>query len=266
MKSVDRCAVALAALALCCSRVEAGSQIRLVAVARPEPTVTVELTATNDGDEAAGVLRPEVNFDHRTSTAPTLPRLGPGEHHTWTIPLAPPPGTGSYPIAIRLDFQRVDATPDAAVTVTTVTTPDAPPSGVRVEMAIPPLSHVSNVRLTLDNAQAETVGGRLAVVIPAPLFIEPESQAVQVEGQGRKEVPLVIERRGAAAQTFPLFAIFEFTRDGVHHTVLATGRLEATGEAGAPRRPVWIGVGALVTALAALAFALWRSSPARRQR
>lgn len=266
MRSVVVCAAAFAGLLLCTCDADAAAQLRLVAVARPEPTVTVELTATNDGDEAVGVLRPELNFEHRTTTAPTFPRLGPGEHHTWTIPLAPPPGRGSYPIAIRLDFQRVDATPDAAVTVTTVTTDDAPPSGVRAELKVPPLSHVSNVTLTLENAQAGAVGGRLAVVIPAPLFIEPESQAVDVAGQGRKDIPLVIERRGAAAQTFPLFAIYEFTRDGVHQTVLATGSLEATGEATAPRLPVWIGMGALAAALGALAFALRRSSPARRQR
>ena len=242
----------------------ASPRLSLVAVARPEPTVTVELTATNDGDEPVGALRPELLFEHHTTAAPQLDRLAPGEHHTWTVALLPASGRGPFPVGARVEYQHVDATPASAVTVTTVATADAPPSGVRATLRTPPLTHVSNVTLVLENSLPESVGGRVAVVLPPPLFIEPASQPVEVAAGGRKEVPLVIERKNAPAGTLPVAAVFEFRRDGIQHTVLAVGSLEATAEGGAPRRPFWIGVSALGMALAAVAYALRRSAPGHR--
>lgn len=242
----------------------AGPHLQLVAVARPEPTVTVELTATNDGDAPATIIKPTLTFDHRDTPAPPQAQLAPGARYTWTIALGPPPGAGSFPITIAVEYHHVDSTPEAAVTVTTVATAGVGPPGVQASLEVPSFTHVANVRLTLTNARADAVGGRLAVVLPPPLFIEPASQPVAVPAKGQIQQPLVIERKNAPARTYSMFAVYEFQSGAEHHTLVATGKLEATAEGAAPRRPFWIGVGALCLALAVVGFAIWKTAPDKR--
>ena len=260
MRRMAAIASTLGLLGLVGSGAGASPVIRLTALTRPEPTVTLELTATNDGDEPAGALHPEVLFEQHSFLGDLLPRLAPGASHRWELHLIPAPGPGTFPLTVRVPYQRVDGTRDVALIVTTVATADASPSGVRTTLGIPPLTHVSNVRLTLENPLAERVAGRLVVLLPPPLYVNPESQPLEVEGGGRTELPLVIERRGAPARTFPLFALFEFVRQGTHHTILASGDLVATVDADADRRPFWIAASALGVTLALLAFALWWSA------
>ena len=68
-------------LGLVGSETGASPVIRLTTHTRPEPTVTLELTATNDGDEPAAGLHPEVLFEQHAFHGDMLPRLAPGASH-----------------------------------------------------------------------------------------------------------------------------------------------------------------------------------------
>ena len=127
---------------------------------------------------------------------------------------------------------------------------------MQATVATEPVSRLGHAVVTLENAAPEQVAGRLVVALPRDLRTDPESRAVEVAAAGRISLPIVVENVGAQpGDVRPVFALFEYDRDGTHHAVLGEATL-AVARTSYASRPLLVGIGALVLALGILALAL----------
>lgn len=256
--------LALVLLATLTRPAPAAVTLRLEAEARFEGAPALALSAINAGDEAAQAVIPEIVYRHRTVEGDEAV-LAPRATHAWQVPLPGAPHAGTFPATIRLRYRDLHGVPGEVPLVTLIRMPDAPASTVRATLTVDPVVHVGAARLLLDNPARRAVAGRLFFVLAPGLGTDPESQPVQVPGEGRTVVPMLVENRGAAAATANLvYAVFQYTEDGTPHAVLAAATV--TVVAGAARGltvPLVVGGIALALVLILLAFA-WRRAAARQ--
>jgi len=257
-------AVWLVWLAVATLATPAAAAVTLRLEAKAE-AAALRLAATNTGSEAALDVAPEVVYQRQTYQGDGV-RLEPGSSHAWEFPLPAPAARGTFPATIRVRYADSAGAPRSTPVVALVSTPGAPASPVRARLTADPLSRVGGARLLLENPGPRPVAGRVVFVLPSVLHTEPESQPAEVGADGRSTVPLMLENGGApAGTTLPLHAVFEYTAEGTHHTVLAeTTVTVVTGAAAGRTLPLAIGLGALAITLGLLA-AAWRTA-ARRQR
>ncbi|TMA40644.1 MAG: hypothetical protein E6J83_13630 [Deltaproteobacteria bacterium] len=241
----------------------AAAQLRLEAESQVADAVTLRLHATNTAAEVMHDIVPEVVYHHRTVVAERVAAIAPGAAHEWRATLPPPPGPGTFPATIRLRYAAGDGRARSGLLVHLIRTPGAPPPDVRATLATEPVSRLSHAAVMLENAAPERVAGRLVVALPLDLRTDPESLPAEIAASGRISLPVVVQNVGARPGDLrPVFALFEYDRDGTHHTVLAEATLPVVGRSG-DRRPLVVGLAALAVALSILAIA-WRSARARR--
>jgi len=241
----------------------AAAQLRLEVESQVADGVTLRLRATNTAAEVMHDVVPEVVYRHRTVVAARVEAIAPGAAHEWRTALPAPPGPGTFPATIRLRYAARDGQARSGLLVHLVHTPGAPPPEVRATLATEPVSRLGHAAVTLENAAPERVAGRLVIALPPDLRTDPESRPAEVAGSGRISLPVVVQNVGARRGDLrPVFALFEYDRDGTHHAVLAEATLSVAGRS-ADRRPLVVGLGALAVALSILAIA-WRSARARR--
>jgi len=241
----------------------AAAQLRLEAESQVADAVTLRLHATNTAAEVMHDIVPEVVYHHRTVVAERVEALAPGAAHEWRTPLPAPPGPGTFPATVHLRYVTGDGQAGSEILVHLVRTPGAPLPEVRATLATEPVTLLGHAAVTLENAAPEGVAGRLVVALPPDLRTDPESRPAEIPASGRTSLPVVVENVGARPGDLrPVFALFEYDRDGTHHAVLAEATLPVVRRSG-DRRPLVVGLAALAVALSILAIA-WRSARARR--
>jgi len=251
-----------AAIALLVGAVAAGTalaELRVEGESQVADGVSLRVRATNTAPEAVRDVVPEVVYRHRTVVADRVDLIEGGAVHEWRTNLPAPPGPGTFPVTIRLRYADRDGPARPALLVHLIRTPGAPPPDVQATIATEPVSRMGQAVVTLENAAADQVAGRLVVALPDDLRTDPESRAVEVVGSGRVSLPIVVENVGARpGDVRPIFAVFEYDRDGTHHAVLGEATLAVVGSRSA-LRPLLIGLGALAVALTILALAVRRA-------
>jgi hypothetical protein len=231
--------------------------VRLDLAAEPGPSDApgVHLVATNNGDEPASAVTPEVLYQRGTWTAESV-RLAPGDRHAWRIVLPPPSRPGTVPATVHVRFLEPGGRTASAPAVIPVGTPGAPPSLVEVTLSAAPLARVGSIRVRLANRGPSRVAGRVVLVLPRDLEAEPESQAAEVEGTASTTLPWILDASGArAGVAYPVWAVFEYAASGVQHSVIARTTVERR-DAGEARRVLVVGGLALAAALGLLGLAL----------
>ena len=110
-------------------------------------TVNLELSLTQTGDEDALDVRPRVSLQGETWTGEKLPRLSPGQTHSWDLQLsenALPPGT--YVTVIRVAYTDVNAYPFEVLST----------AGFSVGVAaLPPIKGSWRLGVVPENSDAE---------------------------------------------------------------------------------------------------------------
>ncbi len=148
--------------------------------------------------------------------------------------------------------------------VAAVSTPEASPGPLQLTLEAHPVTVSGGATLRVENPTEHPIAGRVVVVLPDGLATDPESMAVQVAARGQTTVPLVLENRGALLPgSYPAYALFEYADADGHRLAIARTDLGVVQDAGTTRaRPLFVGLGALVTMLALFGFA-WRRAAAR---
>ena len=229
----------------------------------------VRLRVTNRDRAPVRAVTPELTFQHRVITGDAV-ELPPAGTHEWIFPLPPLPGPGTFPVVARVRWSAPGGVAGMVPFVAPVASPDAPPGSVRATLEVPDIVGSAGGTLMLDNDGTADVGGRVAFLMPDGLRTMPETEPAVVPAGRRISVPLVVEAIGAPPEAaYPLWAVLEYERDGVHHTaiVAASTRVVAHGWAGRAR-PLAIGGLMLVLTVGLLAVALraaGRHAPARER-
>jgi len=245
--------------------VRAAADLRLDAESQVGDAVDLRLRATNGADAPVHDVVPELVYRHRTVVAERVQTIGAHAAHEWQTSLDAPPGPGTFPVTIRLRYADPEAGTRSALLVHLIRTPGSPPADVQVVVATEPVARLAHGAVTLENGAPAPIAGRLVVALPADLRSDPESRPAEVPAAGRATLPVVVENVAARpGDVRPMFALFEYDRDGAHHAVLGEAMLSVAAQR-ADARPLLVGAAALAVALAALALA-WRSVRARQPR
>ncbi len=219
----------------------------------------LELVAQGTGSEMAEDVTPTVVYQHREWKGDPA-AIPSGGRHTWSFALPAPDDPGTFPVSIRVDYRgggRAAMTPLVLV----LATPGAAASPVRTTLSTTPITRFGRGELVLENGDDRPLAGRVSFLLPAGLRTEPESIPMRVAAGERAIVPLLIENRsGPTTPGNALFAVFEYSADGRHHTVVATAPLTVTSKDGLSV-PLTVGLGALALAVGVLAIA-WRRAAA----
>jgi hypothetical protein len=241
--------------------------IELNAEGRVENGVAFTLSAKNTGNEAAHDVEPEVAYEGKTTKADALAALDPTASHEWKFNLPAPPGTGTYPIVVRLRYADANGYPLSALLVHLQRTAGARSGPARPTLTSGSVSRFGNARLVIENPGPQPLAGRLTLVLPTEFQTDPENQPAQVPAQGRNEMTLVFQNAGAlAGSVYPIYATFEYDLDGIHHAVVSNTTVNVvTGSTGTRVPPLVIGGGALLLVIGALVLA-WRSAAQRAAR
>jgi hypothetical protein len=241
--------------------------IELNAEGRVDDGVTFTLSAKNSGNEAAHDVEPEVVYEGKTSRGDALAALAPTTSHEWKFVLPAPPGTGTYPIIVRLRYADANGYPLSALLVHLQRTAGARSGPARPTLTSSPVSRFGNAHLVIENPGPQPLAGRLTLVLPTEFQTDPENQPVQVPAQGRQEMPLVFQNAGALpGSTYPIYTTFEYDQDGLHHAVVAGASVSVVvGSEGWHVPPLAIGGGALIVVIGVLGLA-WRNAAQRAAR
>jgi len=219
-------------------------------------TPVLELVA-NGHDERVQVT-PTVVYHHRTWTGDTA-TIPPGNRHAWSFPLPAPEDPGTFPVSIRAAYR---AGGHAAMTplVLVLATPGAAGSPVRTTLTTTPITTFGRGELVLENGDDRPLAGRVSYLLPAGLRTDPESTPARVAAGERAVLPLLIENLGALPTSGEsLFAVFEYSADGSHHTVVAAAPLDVAPPRGVSV-PLMVGLGALAAAVCVLVVASRRAA------
>src|SRR5262249_47630965 len=191
----------------------------------------LEVAVHNGGARPVPAAAPEVVYSGRSERGETIPELAPGERHGWVFDLPRPAEPGSIPAVIRVRYTGDDGRRAALPVVATVSTPGLlPVPEVRATLTTSPVTRFARAVLLLDNPLPAPVHGRVVVVLPHGLTIEPESQPVEVPAQGRSEVPLMLQNRDEPpGVAVPIFALFDYDLDGRRHLAIASTSADVAG-------------------------------------
>jgi hypothetical protein len=248
--------VALVLVIACAATARAGAALEVGASVTVGERVALQVDARNVGDGSVSAVAPAVDYAGRSEHGESVAELAPGAQHTWTFDLPRPTEPGSIPAVIHVRYAGDDGHRASVPVVAIVSTPGLlPVPEVRATLTTSPVTRFARAVLLLENPLSAPVHGRVVVVLPDGLTIEPESQPAEVARDGRSEVPLVLQNEGQAAGTVvPVFALFEYDLDGRRHLIVASTRAEVAGGR-PPLSPLVVGGSALGLALALLALA-----------
>jgi len=255
--------LALVFVFACAAPVRAGGVLEASAQATVGDRVVLRLDVRNGGERPLSAVTPEVVYDGRSERGETLSDLAAGARHSWTFDLPRPAEPGTIPAVIHVRYTGGDGRQAALPVVATVSTPGLlPVPEVRATLTSSPVTRFARAVLLLENPLPAPVHGRVVVVLPDGLTIEPESQPAEVAAEGRSEVPLVVQNRGEPPGVpVPVFALFEYEQSGRRHLAVASASADVVGGS-SPLPPLAVGGGALGVALALLAVA-WRRAARR---
>jgi hypothetical protein len=215
----------------------------------------LRITASNAGDEPADEVVPEVLYQHRSWTGAAV-RLGPDERHEWGFALPAPPGPGTFPAIVRVRYRDPLGRRGAVPLVLALSTPGVPMSVIEARLETGTVRGEGHGTFVLTNSGVQPIAGRAVFVLPGGITTEPESMPAQVAPGGRTVVPLVVQAADLPPGRYPVYATFEYTRDGTPSVVVGSATIEVVAGAPAGRNlRLLVGAAALVTALLAVVLA-----------
>src|SRR5262249_4938135 len=143
---------------------------------------------------------PDVVYQGRDEHGAPLPALAAGATHSWTFDLPLPAAPGTVPAVVRTRYTDGEGRHGMVPTVATVATPGLlPVAEVHATLTASPVTHFAQAMLVLENPTSTPLHGRVVVVLPGGLEIEPESQPAEIPANGRSAIPLVLQNSGAPA-------------------------------------------------------------------
>jgi hypothetical protein len=236
------------------------SQLGVTATAVVADRTSLTVQARNTGDAAVSEVVPVVVYQGHETRGDDVAALAPGAGSEWTFTLPPPSEPGTVPAVVHVHFVDTDGR-HAVPAVASVSTPGLlGASDVRASLAVSAAGGFEQAVLILENPAEEAAHGRVVAVLPGGIETEPASQAAEVPAHGSRTVSLVLQNRGGAPRTaVPMFALFEYGREGRRQLAVASAMVPAAG-GGPGRTPLVVGAAALATALALLGLAWWRAA------
>jgi hypothetical protein len=267
MKRDSRRLVTVAALlALCLTTAPAAAKIISITITPTAEirsgSLTVRLSISNLGDEAAHSVTPTLHFRDREARGKGTPSLAPNAslQETLTLPAADLT-PGRWPYRVSVDYTDANQYPFQALQVLALAVGNPPPAKVAVlDTGSTTIATSGSLSVKLKNLAGVSHTAVVRVVVPDSLEITQKLPAVSLSGSEEKTISTqVVNRTALAGSRLPVFVIVEYDDGPTHQAVVSRGRIEivSKGSFFARQRILWWVV-ALILLLGWGGFILWR--------
>lgn len=194
--------------------------------------VTVQVTATNTGDEAATNVRINAVMGELTASSPSMARLEPGSDFPVRLFFQPRLTVpGAYPVAVTVDFQDVNGYVFSAVSSGVFIHMSQAESLVTAERKTAVLGRDNKLSLTIENRDSSANEVSIRLISPREIEVEPPVKSVRAEAGGKAETVFTLRNRSARdGAAYPVLAFLEYERGGIHFTFV-TENLVTVGRA-----------------------------------
>lgn len=189
--------------------------------------LSVKVTLTQTGDEAACDVAPTVEFlDERQSGDP-IAKLEPKASRTWEMRLRDRPLTpGAYVVVVRVRYADANGYPFEITSVAPVTAGGK--AGARITgtfaLAKIPVDGDAEGKLSLQRPKGRSGTFEGVLVSPRGLRVEPASFPIEFDSDGKATIDISMENDKLLAGTsVNLFALVSNDQFGVHQTDTVRG-------------------------------------------
>jgi len=219
--------------------------------------ISVEVTLTNNGDEAAFSVTPTVELSEIRRAGETEKQIAPGSSRSWKLPVsaeAPPPG--ARVAVIRVSYEDANGYPFEVLTAAPFRVAAKPRPPVRGKLRIPPVAVNGSVRgfLTLTMPRQRGQKYEIEVVAPSGLNVETPKRRIEIGANRGLRLPVDLRNKrflkGTRVDVLALVRSLEETptqTDVVHGTV-SIGAV-ATGASKPKSLPILAGLAILLLLL-----------------
>ncbi len=191
--------------------------------------LTVRLSVSNLGDEAAHSVAPALHFRNREARGKGIPSLSPNAslQDTLTLPAADLP-PGRWPYRVSVDYTDANQYPFQALQVLALPVGNPPPAKVAVlQTKSATVATFGSLSVKLKNLAALSFTAVVGVVVPDSLEIIQQIPAVSLSGWEEKTISTqVVNRTALAGSRLPVFVIVEYDDGPTHQTVVSQGLIE----------------------------------------
>jgi len=189
--------------------------------------LSVKITATHTGNEAAIDVAPEVEFlDARQSGEPVA-RFQPNENHVWQMRLRDKPLVpGAYVVVVRLRYSDTNGYPFEVTSVAPAT--PAAKAGPRVtgKFALPQIAAGGDAAGVLELKRPQGRSGNFEGMLVSPRGLRMEQQRFPIEfdAEGNATIDISMENEKLlAGTTVNVFALVTNDQFGFHQTDTVRG-------------------------------------------
>ena len=191
--------------------------------------LTVRLSISNLGDEAAHSVTPTLHFRDREARGKGTPSLAPNAslQETLTLPAADLT-SGRWPYRVSVDYTDANQYPFQALQVLALAVGNPPPAKVAAsETKSTTIATSGSLSVKLKNLAGVSRTAVVAVVVPDSLEITQKIPAVSLSGWEEKMISTqVVNRTALAGSRLPVFVIVEYDDGPTHQAVVSQGRIE----------------------------------------
>jgi len=191
--------------------------------------LSVKVTLTQTGDEAANDVTPTIEFLGKQTTGEPIAKFQPSQDHVWEIRLRDQPLTpGSYAVVVRVRYSDANGYP-FEITSLAPATPGGK-AGARVSGAfvIPkvPVDGDADGTLSLKKPKGRSGPFEGVLISPHGLHLTPEHFPVDFDQEGNASIDLSLNNDKLLAGTsVNVFALVSSDQDGFHQTDTVRGTI-----------------------------------------
>lgn len=188
--------------------------------------LTVVLTVTNGGDEAAQSVLPTLSFRDAQVRGTSHDSLAPTQsiQERLAVPVGQL-GTGRWPFRLTVDYTDANQYPFQALQVLAFRLGEAPPAKVSVpEIKAGAISDSGTLEVRIKNLAGTPRTAKVGVLVPEGLEVTraPADVSLAAWAESPITVPLV-NRTALPGSSYPVFATVEYDDGDVHQTLVAQG-------------------------------------------
>jgi len=204
-------------------------------VVRTEKGWSARVRVLNKGDEAAHDLQVRLQAVGEDTSSAIVGELGAGK--VWEIELpilaaakSPSPAIrGRYPVVTRVFYSDANGHPFSALSVGHFDAGEAAVSQLGGSLRVSAVSDKGTFSLDLRNMEQTPIEATVSWVFPREVVPDRETDRITIQGRGSARLEGTLKNLSALpGSAYPVFALMEYDKDGVHFTAKAGATLEVT--------------------------------------
>jgi hypothetical protein len=180
------------------------------------------IDVSNDGDEAAYHLEPEIRLPGKVLTLSKVARLEANQGKVFSLEeKLVNIKAGSHPLPIRVTFHDAHLYPFTALSCPTFAVKKENKSGISCQVKPLTMGKKGRVSFFLENLESRSKEVRASLFLPMELFSPVQGLDLPLGPSEKKRVDFkLVNAHAFPGATYPVFGIFQYDDGGDHYTLV----------------------------------------------